>query len=88
MGQTILAFERGTQALQTHQTQRHTCASRASFFESATGLHGQLLSLPQKDHLVELLLQQLVAFHHLLRLLQQAPHLKSKANKTSLKVKG
>ena len=67
MGKSILAFERGTQASQTHKTQRHTA-----------GLHGQLISLLQKDYLVELLLQQLVAFHHLLHLLQQAPHLKAK----------
>ena len=38
----------------------------------------QLISFLQKDYLVELLLQQLVAFHHLLHLLQQAPHLKAK----------
>ena len=58
-----------------------------NFFESATGLHGQLIiiSLLQKDYLVELLLQQLVAFHHLLRLLQQTPHLKAKESKTSFK---
>ena len=46
----------------------------------------ELVERQNIDNLIELLRQQLLALHHLLRLLQQAPHLKTKVAINQVKI--